>query len=167
MAFDVNLAPPPGFEPRPREPKSRRLPNYHKGEKLGYQDSNLEQEYQRLPCCQLHHSPMFLRPAPRNRTSYAFRRLIYSQRSGHRSHTGWSDHRESNPGRQSHILRCCHYTMVTAPPEGLEPSTIALTGRRNCQLCYGGKLPGAYSGDCATEQAPGKLRNTARDSLHR
>ena len=27
-------------------------------EELGYQDSNLERQYQKLLCCQLHHTPM-------------------------------------------------------------------------------------------------------------
>ncbi len=49
---------------------------------LGYQDSNLEQKNQNLPCCQLHHTPPSHAEAEPTSYSNARRRVAQNARYG-------------------------------------------------------------------------------------
>lgn len=128
-------APPAGLEPAPADSKSAGTAScHHGGWSWTGRNRTCGGEVQSLAGLPADRRPsscwVVLGPAPRNRTSSAEATAL--QAAGrHRPRTGWGDRRDSNPlPPGSHPGVSASSTSITAPPAGLEPATVALTGRR-------------------------------------
>lgn len=106
--------------------------------KLGNQASNLEQQLQRLPCCQLHHS--------RSRTPERIRTSTNWLRASHacRYITGAQyAPRESNPAELIKSQSCDHYIRGAQELRvGVEPTVSCLQGRRIAGNACEARTPG-------------------------